>query len=281
MKFLTSLLCLLLSLQLGGCSNSADPEPNVAGPTGKLLYTSGLKVYEYDIASKSSTFLSNGEGAIRLADQTLLMMLAGDLVIKSADGSQLVRTVIEKGSVENSEHDEGLYQHLRISPDGDQLAYHNPNSGEGYVIALATSALVAKTAFGRTFKTLNWLDNNTLILEEVEGFSILKTFNVSTKQSLNYEPIILGASTPELSFDKQRLIALRTDNVVLVEGSEVTQITNSATPKQQAIFSPDDKWIAILTENGTIEFYDREKDVTITHEMTEHSLALQPGIFWQ
>jgi Tol biopolymer transport system component len=278
MKLISTLLLLLVALQLSSCSGSSETETPVVGPTGKILYTSGLKVYEYDIEKRSSTLLSEGEGAIRLKDGTILMTFEGDLVIKSADGSQVLQTIVEKGSLENSGHDEGFYQHLRVSPDGKRVAYYSVSSNEIYVVSLLNGTLLFKLQSPLNYANPSWLEDTKIIFDESSDRLLTREF--SSGLTGPYDLTIIGARMPELSSDRQRMLVIRSSDVLIVEGSEVTQLTVGGAQREQAIFSPDDKWVAILTGNGTIDFYDREKKITISHDMKEHDLALQPGISW-
>lgn len=290
-----SILAIFFAVSCSKGDGEVDDNGTATGLTGKLLYSFTGTVSQLDLATNVesvyftyNTYGFNGwdmgrDGQYRLVSEREAgeFTLTHLTLVRNADG------VIVDELDYDSPNDNGTNYTGRLSPDNTKALFA-PDYDNGIVITdLDGNVLVHLEGINNGTENIAlglgdeaiWLSDNSILFTADDRY-ILKSSPPYTNLSLVREMPYTqwGNLSVNRSGTKIALMVDKHIHLMDANGQNMIQVTNSNALEISAVFSPDDKYLAVAKKFGDQNGY--HSLVLVPNDGNLYDIDSDPGVVW-
>ncbi len=298
MKFHAHHALLLAAFFAISCSKEDGPTDDngtKTGLTGKLLYSFTGTVSQLDLTTNEesvyftyNTYGSNGwdmgrDGQYRLVSEREPgeYYLTHLTLVRNSDG-----TIVDELDYD-SPNDNGTGYIGRLSPDNARIIFA-PDFHNGIVITdLDGQVLTHLQGFNNGTEDIVfglgdeaiWLSDNSILFTADDRYILKSSPPYTTLDLVREMPYTeWGNLRVNASGTKIALMASKHIHVMDVDGQNMTQVTNSKGLELSAVFSPDDKYLAVAKRAGSEVGY--HSLVVVPNDGSVYDIDADPNVIW-
>jgi len=238
-----------------GCSDSpAGPNGANGKPTGILYLTGNIRAnaLSIDLSNGTVTNMFVGADPFRTPEGTFIAHAFEGLIEVSANGATKRIIVAEDINFPNVETFDDAFANPQLSPDGQYIVYEGTfgSTLDIHVVDRATGDLLvtfATTETGQGYSSPTWTPDGRIVMCGGVFNPGLYITDVNWTTLTRFDDNLSNPKQPAVSPDG-KLIALIIANhlfTMSIDGSNVKQLTTSASAESYPSWSPDGKSIAV------------------------------------
>jgi Tol biopolymer transport system component len=285
---LINLICILATITLTSCGQSATPVFHK--PQFSYTGNAGGKSVIYTLYADGTGFAaltdgsSNDSGPLWSPDGEKVAFTSdrdgtSEIYLMNPDGSQQIRVTNTQGNKSG----------LTWSPDGKQLVFAETKSGINnvYAVNVDGSDLVQLATQAEDVYMITWSPNHqwlafnqaspngrAVVIVRRDGSDLQMLASDLVIRSFCFSPdsrlLVYSAANPAVGIDDQ-IYSINLD------GSSLTQLTNSAGRNMVNFWLPDRKHIAFSSDrDGTVQLYQMNPDGSDQTKLTQNSAGVLP-----
>jgi Tol biopolymer transport system component len=256
--FASSVASFTVAVGLVACSSA----PNEKGAAaGKILLNGDVhsNIYGFDLGSGATTKIVAGADPFRTPEGTILCVNTNtqDLGEYSADGTQF-RVIVKANDQQPFDQTyDDHFQNPQLSPDGKYVVYEGQlgYTFDIYVVDRGSGQLLAGVnppQVGVGYVRPTWTPDNRLVVAGGTRNSGLYLSDATWTHFTRFDQNLAAPDQPAVSPDGKTVAFVMNGHVftVVIDGTGVTQVTQSSGQESWPTWSPDGAQLLLYTDTS-------------------------------